>query len=52
MAERSEGLSQEEAGRWFFETAGVRGPAVRVEELVGQAVRHPAGDAATTLAQN
>ncbi|NGO06751.1 NADPH-dependent F420 reductase [Streptomyces sp. HC44] len=52
LAERPKGLSQEEAGRWFFETPGVPVPATRVEELVGQAVRLPAGAAAATLTQD
>ncbi|WP_286254953.1 NADPH-dependent F420 reductase [Streptomyces graminofaciens] len=38
-----EGLSQEEAGRWFFESPIAPLPAARVEELLAQAVRGPAG---------
>jgi predicted dinucleotide-binding enzyme len=38
-----EGLSQEEALRWFVETPGVVVPAERVKELAGTAVRGPAG---------
>ncbi len=52
LAERPEGLSQEEAQRWFFETPGVPVPAARVKELVGQAVRRPAGAASATLSQD
>jgi predicted dinucleotide-binding enzyme len=43
MAERPEGLSQEETGRWFFETPGVPVPAARVKELTDAAVRGPVG---------
>ncbi|MEV0558655.1 NAD(P)-binding domain-containing protein [Streptomyces sp. NPDC050597] len=43
MAERPEGLSQEETGRWFFETPGVPVPAARVKELTDVAVRGPVG---------
>lgn len=39
MAERPEGLSQEEAERWFFQTPGVPLPADRVKELVDAATR-------------
>jgi predicted dinucleotide-binding enzyme len=38
-----EGLSREEAYRWFFETSGAPAPADRVRELVDNAVRGPAG---------
>ena len=38
-----EGLSQEEAMRWFLETPGVPVPADRIKELVDSAVRGPAG---------
>ncbi|MEU6380726.1 NAD(P)-binding domain-containing protein [Streptomyces sp. NPDC046909] len=34
MGERPEGLSQEEARRWFFASPGVPVPAARVKELV------------------
>ncbi|MFJ2115982.1 MULTISPECIES: NADPH-dependent F420 reductase [unclassified Streptomyces] len=37
------GITQEEAYRWHFETPGAVVPAGRVEELVGSAVRGPAG---------
>lgn len=43
MAGRPEGLSEEETGRWFFETPGVPVLAVRVKELTDAAVRGPAG---------
>lgn len=43
MARRPEGLGEEEAQRWFFETPGVPVPAARVEELTDTAVRGPAG---------
>ncbi len=33
------GLSQEEAGRWFFEDPGVPVSAARVKELTAAAVR-------------
>jgi predicted dinucleotide-binding enzyme len=39
MAARPEGLTQEEMGRWFFETPGVPVPADTVRELVDAAVR-------------
>ncbi|MFF4250430.1 NADPH-dependent F420 reductase [Streptomyces sp. NPDC001663] len=39
MAERPEGLSQEEGHRWFFETPGVPVPAARVKELTDAATR-------------
>ncbi|MEV6174454.1 NADPH-dependent F420 reductase [Streptomyces sp. NPDC051954] len=39
MAQRPEGLSQEETQRWFFRTPGVPVPAARVEELVHSATR-------------
>jgi predicted dinucleotide-binding enzyme len=42
MAERPDGLSQEEAGRWFLETPGVPVPAAWVKELTDAAVRGPA----------
>jgi predicted dinucleotide-binding enzyme len=38
-----EGMSQEEAQRWFFETPGVPVPAGRVTELIDSAVQGPAG---------
>ncbi|NEB00528.1 NAD(P)-binding domain-containing protein [Streptomyces sp. SID13726] len=37
MGERPEGLSREEAGRWFYETPGVPVPAARVKELIDTA---------------
>jgi predicted dinucleotide-binding enzyme len=40
---RPEGVSQEEAYRWFLETPGVAVPADRVKELTDSAVRGPAG---------
>lgn len=43
MPEWPEGMSQEEAQRWFFETPGVPVPAGRVTELIDSAVRGPAG---------
>jgi len=43
-----EGLSQEEAMRWFLETPGVPVSAGRVKELVDSAVRGPAGGAYPT----
>ncbi|MET7488358.1 NAD(P)-binding domain-containing protein [Streptomyces sp. NPDC005538] len=43
MAARPEGLNQEEAGRWFFETPGVPVPASRVKELADSAARGPVG---------
>ncbi|MGW1023783.1 NADPH-dependent F420 reductase [Streptomyces sp. NPDC002577] len=49
MAERPAGLSQEEAGRWFFETPGVPVPAARVKELTDAAVRGPAGGSRMTI---
>jgi predicted dinucleotide-binding enzyme len=36
---RPEGISQEEARRWFFETPGIPVPAARVKELADAAVR-------------
>ena len=39
MGERPEGLSQEEAQRWFFESQGVPVPGDRVRELVDAAVK-------------
>ncbi|MET7473364.1 NAD(P)-binding domain-containing protein [Streptomyces sp. NPDC005648] len=39
MGKRPEGLSQEEASRWFFETPGVPVPAARVKELAAEATR-------------
>jgi predicted dinucleotide-binding enzyme len=47
---RPEGLTQEEMGRWFFETSGVPVPADKVRELTDTAVRRSAGDARATLA--
>lgn len=38
-----EGLEPEEAQRRVFQTPGVPVPAARVKELVGSAVRGPAG---------
>ncbi|MER5179276.1 NADPH-dependent F420 reductase [Streptomyces sp. NPDC002896] len=49
MAKRPEGLSQEETGRWFFETPGVPVPAARVKELTDAAVRGPAGGSRATI---
>ncbi|WP_433187499.1 NADPH-dependent F420 reductase [Actinoallomurus sp. CA-150999] len=46
LAERPEGLSQDETHRWFFETPGVPVSAAQVKELADQAVRRPAGSAA------
>ena len=43
MAERPEGLSQEEGHRWFFETPGVPVPAARVKELTDAATRENRG---------
>ncbi|WP_188188398.1 NADPH-dependent F420 reductase [Nonomuraea sp. SYSU D8015] len=43
MAPWPDGLGQEEAQRWFFETPGVPVPGERVKELTGAAVRGPAG---------
>ena len=42
-AQPPEGVSREEAYRWFLETAGVPVPAGRVQELIDTAVRGPAG---------
>ncbi|MEU6144937.1 NAD(P)-binding domain-containing protein [Streptomyces sp. NPDC047081] len=39
MGERPEGLSQEEAQRWFFQSPGVPVPAARVKELTDAAIR-------------
>ncbi|MDX2828913.1 oxidoreductase, partial [Streptomyces ipomoeae] len=52
LAERPAGLSQEEAGRWFFETPGVPLPVARVKELIDAAVRLPAGSARMGLADD
>jgi len=52
LAARPEGLSDEEAGRWFFETPGVPVPADKVKQLVDTAVRRPASAARATLAQD
>ncbi|TQE26581.1 oxidoreductase [Streptomyces ipomoeae] len=52
LAERPAGLSQEEAGRWFFETPGVPLPVTRVKELIDAAVRLPAGSARMGLADD
>jgi 8-hydroxy-5-deazaflavin:NADPH oxidoreductase len=41
--QRPEGLSQEEAFRWFLETPGTPVSAERVKELTAGAVRSPAG---------
>ncbi|MEU6198229.1 NADPH-dependent F420 reductase [Streptomyces sp. NPDC047061] len=49
LAQRPDGLSQEEAQRWFFETPGVPVSASRVKELADQAVRRPAGDTPMTV---
>ncbi|UUU23628.1 NADPH-dependent F420 reductase [Streptomyces sp. DSM 40750] len=49
MARRPTGLSQEEAGRWFFETPGVPVPAARVRELADTAVRGEAGGSRMAL---
>ncbi|WP_433519099.1 NADPH-dependent F420 reductase [Nonomuraea sp. CA-143628] len=38
-----EGVGQDEAFRWFFETPGVPVPAARVKELIDSAVRGVAG---------
>ncbi|MEW2402470.1 NAD(P)-binding domain-containing protein [Streptomyces sp. NPDC046862] len=52
LAERPEGLSQEQTQRWFFETPGVPVAAARVRELADRAVRRPAGPASMTLSQD
>ncbi|MFI1729004.1 NADPH-dependent F420 reductase [Streptomyces acidicola] len=49
MAQRPEGMSEEEGRRWFFETPGVPMPAARVEELTATAVRGPAGGSRAAL---
>ncbi|MGW0708068.1 NADPH-dependent F420 reductase [Streptomyces sp. NPDC002643] len=49
LARRPEGLSQEEAGRWFFETPGVPLPAARVRQLTDEADRRPPGSTPMTL---
>ncbi|TMR89862.1 NADPH-dependent F420 reductase [Nonomuraea basaltis] len=49
-AQKPEGLSPEEAYRWFLETPGVPVPTGRVKELIGTAVRGPAGGSLTALA--
>jgi predicted dinucleotide-binding enzyme len=43
LAAQPEGLSREEALRWLFETPGVPGPADRIKESIGNAVRGVAG---------
>jgi predicted dinucleotide-binding enzyme len=52
LAERPGGLSEEEAGRWFFETPGVPVPAGRIKDLTSTAARRPAGAATMTLSQD
>ncbi|TDU05811.1 hypothetical protein EDD99_4344 [Streptomyces sp. 846.5] len=52
MAPRPEGLSQEEAGRWFYQTPGVHVPAATVRELIDAAVRRPAGDTGPAQAED
>ncbi|WP_233518491.1 NADPH-dependent F420 reductase [Streptomyces corynorhini] len=47
---RPEGLSEEDARRWFFDTPGVPVPAERVRELTASAVRGPAGGSRAALA--
>lgn len=42
-AQPPEGVSQEEAYRWFLETPGVPVPAARIKELADSAIRGPAG---------
>jgi hypothetical protein len=37
MGERPEGLGQEDAQRWFFETPGIPVPAAQVKQLVDAA---------------
>lgn len=46
---RPEGMSEEEAYRWFTDAPGASVSASRVKELAGTAVRRPAGDARATL---
>ena len=52
LAERPRGLSDEEQGRWFFETPGVPVSAGQVKDLTDQAVRVSAGAATMTLSQD
>ncbi|MGW1714114.1 NADPH-dependent F420 reductase [Streptomyces sp. NPDC002156] len=52
LAAQPEGLTQEEMGRWFFETPGVPVPVDKVRELTGSAVRRAAGDARATLSRD
>ncbi|UUU32455.1 NAD(P)-binding domain-containing protein [Streptomyces sp. CA-210063] len=52
LAARPAGLSQEEAGRWFFETPGVPVPAARVRELTDTAVRGEAGGSRMALSRD
>lgn len=52
LAERPAGLSEQEQGRWFFETPGVPVSAGRVKELTDQAVRVSAGNATMNLSQD
>lgn len=52
LAERPGGLSEEELGRWFFETPGVPVPAGRVKDLTDQAVRVSAGTVTMNLSQD
>ncbi|WP_369032902.1 NADPH-dependent F420 reductase [Streptomyces adonidis] len=52
LAAQPEGLTQEEMGRWFFETPGVPVPVDKVRELTDTAVRRAAGDARATLSRD
>jgi hypothetical protein len=52
LAERPGELSEEEAGRWFFETPGVPVPAAQIKDLTEQAVRGSAGAATMNLSQD
>ncbi|RDI66951.1 NADPH-dependent F420 reductase [Nocardia pseudobrasiliensis] len=48
LPEPPEGMSYEQAQRWFLETPGVPVPASRVEELAAAAVRGPVGGVTPT----
>ncbi len=52
LAAQPDGLTQEELGRWFFETPGVPVPAATVTQLTDTAVRRSAGDARATLSRD